>query len=314
MPPGDHNERGYAGDPRGKSGPLSPTLEARGRPVMTYRLYGAPSSLYTAKPRSYLVKQGVAFENRAAGEARFREPILPRIHRWIISVLETPTASWSRTARTSSLVAGLVAALSVAASCEARAKPGLPEGLELSRAVQAGTVFFRNPKLDASSYTAIYVEPASVDDEAGTVYKNVSEADKKDVAAFLTAEFTRVIGERHALASAPGPGVMLMKITLTGAEGSRSVASTALRLTPFGAAMSVVKSAAKMPATFTGSVTFAAELRDGGTGELMGAFSTHQSPPAINLTSGLGKLTAARLGCTQAAEAFVKAVARARAR
>ena len=55
---------------------------------MTYRLWGTPGSLYTGKARSYLIKQGIAFENRAAGEARFREAIVPTIGRWIIPVLE----------------------------------------------------------------------------------------------------------------------------------------------------------------------------------------------------------------------------------
>lgn len=55
---------------------------------MTYRLYGTPGSLYTAKARSYLIKQGIAFENRAAGEIRFRADIVPKIGRWIIPVLE----------------------------------------------------------------------------------------------------------------------------------------------------------------------------------------------------------------------------------
>lgn len=55
---------------------------------MTSRLYGTPGSLYTAKARSYLIKQGIAFENRAAGEARFREEIVPKVGRWIIPVLE----------------------------------------------------------------------------------------------------------------------------------------------------------------------------------------------------------------------------------
>jgi glutathione S-transferase len=57
---------------------------------MTYRLYGTPGSLYTAKARSYLIKQAIPFENRAAGEARFRDEIVPKINRWIIPVLETP--------------------------------------------------------------------------------------------------------------------------------------------------------------------------------------------------------------------------------
>ncbi len=57
---------------------------------MTFRLYGTPGSLYTGKARSYLIKQGVEFENRAAGEARFRAEIAPKVGRWIIPVLETP--------------------------------------------------------------------------------------------------------------------------------------------------------------------------------------------------------------------------------
>lgn len=60
---------------------------------MTYRLHGTPGSLYTGKARSYLIKQGIAFENCAAGEPRFREHIVPRIGRWIIPVLEGPDGS-----------------------------------------------------------------------------------------------------------------------------------------------------------------------------------------------------------------------------
>lgn len=55
---------------------------------MTYRLHGTPGSLYTGKARSYLVKQRIPFENRAAGEHRFREEIVPKVGRWIIPVLE----------------------------------------------------------------------------------------------------------------------------------------------------------------------------------------------------------------------------------
>lgn len=55
---------------------------------MTYRLYGTPGSLYTGKARSYLTKQNIAFENRAAGEAVFREKIVPQVGRWIIPILE----------------------------------------------------------------------------------------------------------------------------------------------------------------------------------------------------------------------------------
>ena len=60
---------------------------------MTYRLWGTPNSLYTGKARSYLIKQGIPFVNCAAGEARFREEIVPKISRWIIPVLESESGA-----------------------------------------------------------------------------------------------------------------------------------------------------------------------------------------------------------------------------
>jgi glutathione S-transferase len=57
---------------------------------MTYKLHGTPGSLYIGKARSYLIKQSIPFENRAAGEARFRAEIVPLVGRWIIPVLEAP--------------------------------------------------------------------------------------------------------------------------------------------------------------------------------------------------------------------------------
>ena len=55
---------------------------------MGYKLYGTPGSLYTSKARAYLIKQAVAFSNRAPGEARFRAEIVPQTGRWIIPILE----------------------------------------------------------------------------------------------------------------------------------------------------------------------------------------------------------------------------------
>jgi glutathione S-transferase len=57
---------------------------------MEFKLYGMPGSLYTGKARSYLIKQGIEFDNRAVGEERFRAEILGKIGRWIIPVVETP--------------------------------------------------------------------------------------------------------------------------------------------------------------------------------------------------------------------------------
>ena len=58
--------------------------------MQPFVLYGMPGSLYTGKVRCYLRKQGIAFEERTAGDPRFRTEVMPAVGRWIIPVLQTP--------------------------------------------------------------------------------------------------------------------------------------------------------------------------------------------------------------------------------
>lgn len=59
-----------------------------------YYLYGAPHSAYTGKARSYMIKQGIAFEERAFGHDRFMKDIIGTIQRFFIPVLETPDGTF----------------------------------------------------------------------------------------------------------------------------------------------------------------------------------------------------------------------------
>jgi glutathione S-transferase len=54
-----------------------------------YYLYGAQFSAFTAKARSYLIKQGIPFEERAVGHPRFMGDIIPVTQRMMVPVLET---------------------------------------------------------------------------------------------------------------------------------------------------------------------------------------------------------------------------------
>ena len=56
---------------------------------MPHLLYAAPHSLYSAKARCYLRKQGIAYREVMPTDARFEQYIVPRIGRGIIPVLET---------------------------------------------------------------------------------------------------------------------------------------------------------------------------------------------------------------------------------
>jgi glutathione S-transferase len=54
-----------------------------------HQFYAAPHSLYSAKARCYLRKQGIAYREVMPTDARFEQHIVPRIGRGIIPVLET---------------------------------------------------------------------------------------------------------------------------------------------------------------------------------------------------------------------------------
>jgi hypothetical protein len=46
-----------------------------------YYLHGAPHSAYTAKARSYLIKQAIPVEERAFGHRRFMQDVIPATQR-----------------------------------------------------------------------------------------------------------------------------------------------------------------------------------------------------------------------------------------
>ena len=62
--------------------------------MQRYVLYGMPGSLYTGKVRAYLRKQHIDFEERSAGDPRFRTEVIPAVGRWIIPVLQTPDGAF----------------------------------------------------------------------------------------------------------------------------------------------------------------------------------------------------------------------------
>ena len=55
----------------------------------TNQLFGMPASLYTAKVRSYLIKQQIPFVERVVGDTYFGEKIVPVVGRLIMPVVES---------------------------------------------------------------------------------------------------------------------------------------------------------------------------------------------------------------------------------
>jgi len=55
-----------------------------------YKLYGMAASLYTAKARSYLRKQGITFTEYGVNSKHYGQQLLPELGRFIMPVIETP--------------------------------------------------------------------------------------------------------------------------------------------------------------------------------------------------------------------------------
>jgi hypothetical protein len=171
----------------------------------------------------------------------------------------------------------------------------------------SNALVYRAPDLKFSEYHGIYVKPATIYAGSDADFGKIDAADKQAVAAYLTSAFIKAM-ERHHLhvVTAPGPHSVTLSLILAGVTDTHPVASLT-RLTPIGAGITVLKSAAGLPAAFVGSITAAGELTDG-KGKVLGGFVTKESPLAYDLRSSLGTDKSAELAADRAAGDFAAVI------
>ncbi len=166
---------------------------------------------------------------------------------------------------------------------------------------------YRAPDLDASAYHGFFVPPSTIYVGSDAQFGGADDPEKQDVAAYLTQAFARALANHHLhVASQPGPGIIILQLTLAGISNTHPIASLT-RLTPIGAGITVLKSAAGLPAAFVGSITVAGELTDA-EGKVLGGFVTKESPLAYDLRSSLGTTMTAQLAADRAAGDFASAI------
>jgi hypothetical protein len=163
---------------------------------------------------------------------------------------------------------------------------------------------YRAPMYERGRYHALLIEPATLYDGPEADFDSISEQDRERIAAMLTSEFKRVLGDKFQVVNAPGPGVVQINMTLVGINQSRPILSTGLRLTRTGLVLSAARTIEQKGAPFTGAINIAGVAYDAQTGQVLVAAQALVSPPAINITSGLTPLRAAELSTTIAAEHF----------
>lgn len=156
---------------------------------------------------------------------------------------------------------------------------------------------YRNPSADLTKYKTFIVEPTVVSTDPAAKWGKSTDADKQKYADQFTTALKAEIGKSYGLATAKGPGVGVIRLTLLGVTPTSAVA-VASRVTPVGFALNSVKSLAGKPGSFSGSAQVAFELTDSQSGDLVAAAIRRRSPDALDI------------GATTSTEGTVGAVAK----
>ncbi|MBV8146516.1 MAG: DUF3313 domain-containing protein [Gammaproteobacteria bacterium] len=202
----------------------------------------------------------------------------------------------------------LVLVLSSCASQTPKTTAGLGD-LPLQPSQYPGTLVYRAPDIQSGKYKSIFIDKADIYRAADAEFGGASEEDKVRLAEKLSTEFRNALTKHHyTLATQAGEGVVRLHLILAGVKESKPVASTVLRLTPLGLGASAAKTLTGASSALVGSVTVSGELLDTQSGEALAGFVATESPIALDISSGLGKLRAAELGIERGSEEFAVAL------
>jgi hypothetical protein len=183
--------------------------------------------------------------------------------------------------------------------------------LPLQPSQYPGTLVYRAPDIPSGKYKSIFVDNADIYRSADADFGGASEEDKTRLAEKLSTDFKNALTKHHyTLVSQPGQGVVRLHLILAGIKESKPVAATVLRLTPLGLGASAAKTLTGGSSALVGSVTVSGELTDTESGAALAGFVATESPIALDLSSGLGKLRAAELGIERGSEEFAAALDR----
>jgi hypothetical protein len=168
------------------------------------------------------------------------------------------------------------------------------------------TLIYRAPNADLRRYTTFIVDPVDIYRGTDGQFDNATEAAKQQMAQFMRSEFVRALGNRNA--TAPGPNVARLHLTLGGLENNVPGVATVTHVVPAGLVLNVINSASNNPGSFTGSVTIAGELRNSQTNALLVSFVQKRYPDAMDIGATLSSTDAQKAAITEAADGLRKRI------
>lgn len=160
--------------------------------------------------------------------------------------------------------------------------------------------------IDWRRYSAYVLDPVAIYRGSDAQFDDVSEDDKVFLARTMQSQFNDKLNARFR--NSPGKSAVntvRIRLTLTGARMNTAFLSTFSRFDLMGGPYNAVQAIRGREGAMTGSVSFAVEIHDASTNELLGAYVTKQYPNAWNLKAGIGARSASVVGIENGADQLV---------
>jgi hypothetical protein len=154
-------------------------------------------------------------------------------------------------------------------------------------------------------YSAVIVDPVTVYSGPDQQFGDTSDANKAALAAYMQKQFAEALKPRFALLTEPGPATLRIHVTLAGVETSIPVLCSLTKIVPVTLIVNVVQTARDRQAMFTGSVSYAVEIYDSASNQLLRAYVAKQYPWAENLVASFGTSAASEAGIRNGAKDLV---------
>ncbi|WP_122220820.1 DUF3313 domain-containing protein [Pseudomonas syringae group genomosp. 3] len=168
------------------------------------------------------------------------------------------------------------------------------------------TPFKYSTSVNWNQYDKIMLEPVVIYSGADAQFSDLERKDKTALANDMTVKFSEALGKHFRFADTPARGTLRIRLTLTGAEMTVAGLSTFSRFDIGMGSYNLVQAARDREGTFTGSVSYAVEIYDASTSQLLTSYVTRQYPKVYDISSTFGRLSAAQAGISRGAEELVE--------
>jgi hypothetical protein len=147
---------------------------------------------------------------------------------------------------------------------------------------------------DLHAYAQAIVEPVRVYDGADGQFDGLSRTERLDLARYMGARFSKALATLADPYRRPIVRTLRVRLTLTGATRNVTALSALSRFELVGAAYNAIQAWRDREGALMGSASFAVEIYDASTNELLRAYVSKTYPGAWDLAASVGALSASR--------------------